>query len=116
MAVYLLLATKNRCGTTFFFYFYYDLKIVIFEYSISDNLDICSDKINQTVDYKSIYKNVSFKFFEKKYNLIENLAYQIATMLIEKFPLWTYIGSTISNPLIPLFPIVDEALLNSLFE
>ena len=36
------------------------------EYSISDNLDICSDKINQTVDYKSIYKNVSFKFFEKK--------------------------------------------------
>ena len=44
---------------------------------------IASDDIKKTVDYSELYRFVVSKFSEKKYNLIETLAYNIS-MLIKK--------------------------------
>ena len=47
---------------------------------------IASDDIKKTVDYSELYRFVVSKFSEKKYNLIETLAHNIAVSIQKEFP------------------------------
>ena len=47
--------------------------------------ELISDNLDKTVDYSLIYNEVTNIFCQRKYNLIEYLASQIATSITNKF-------------------------------
>ena len=76
------------------------------EVSIDLKGDIRADDINKTVDYSSIYDKVEGVFYEKKYNLIETLANQIASCMISNFSV-AYCKVIVRKPDAPINGIID---------
>ena len=60
----------------------FEIDIEIYK-NLSDAIN--SDNIEDTIDYRLIYDEVSKIFFSKQYNLIESLAHDIGRKLIDKF-------------------------------
>ena len=77
------------------------------EMSIDLKEEIRADDINKTVDYSSVYDKVEGVFYEKKYNLIETLANQIASCLISNFSSVAYCKVIVRKPDAPIKGIVD---------
>ena len=77
------------------------------EVSIDLKGDIRADDINKTIDYSSIYDKVEGVFYEKKYNLIETLANQIASCLISNFSI-EYCKVIVRKPDAPINGIIDN--------
>ena len=68
---------------------------------------VLTDDINTTIDYTLIYKIIKTIFFKKKYNLIENLAYDIAKSLTETYNLIAC-KVAVRKPNVPIQGVLDN--------
>lgn len=112
------MATVELRGMKFYaFHGYYDFERRVgnnFELDVITTIDMPADpndRIENTVNYEEIYK-ISESFMQKKYLLLESLAYDIAEDIKSKHPIVQKVKVILSKLKPPVGGKVDRALVS----
>lgn len=75
-----------------------------FEITVSCKLSIDNsyDSINKTVDYSAVMETISTVFNKKSYNLIESLADDMCSRILEEYNTLTKVSVSIKKPDAPI--------------
>ncbi|MBE7185352.1 MAG: dihydroneopterin aldolase [Methylobacterium mesophilicum] len=70
---------------------------------------LVSDKVEKTVHYGEVFKLIESIATERRFNLIEAMAYEAGREILSRFPATRTVTVTVRKPSVPIVGILDHA-------